>query len=453
MATKVSLESQIKGIAPNGVVVQSGTTSFVKRTLTAGSTKLSITNGDGVAGNPTLDVNQANLSIAASQITGTLPVANGGTGQTTFTDGQLLIGNTATGGLSKATLTQGSGVTITNGNGTITIAASGTGIASINADATSAQTLAVGTSGTNFAITDNGTGTHTFNLPIASGTNTGKLSNTDWTTFNNKLGAAVTSINADAAAAQTLAVGTSGTDFAIVDGGGGAHTLNLPTSSATNRGALSTTDWSTFNAKVSGPGSATDTALARYDGTTGKLIKNSGVFLDNSNNLTGVVAMQMANQGGWRPVNATSTERLNVQAFDTVVGEYVNLIVQINGGGTIFFNGGQGPDIPSAGDLVVSDAGNIWSVTGNTQIVAIKALVAQPDGMGGTVPTYVRKGTKETFLFTTALTIKHNTAGGADTAKIFLAGGVDFVTSNPCTLSLVFDGTQWMETSRSVNHA
>lgn len=49
--------------------------------------------------------------------------AYGGTGQTTYTDGQLLIGNTATGSLSKSTLTAGANVTITNGNGTITIAA------------------------------------------------------------------------------------------------------------------------------------------------------------------------------------------------------------------------------------------------------------------------------------------------------------------------------------------
>ncbi len=42
-------------------------------------------------------------------------------------DGQLMIGNTATGGSSVATLIQGDNVTITNGNGTITIAASGGG--------------------------------------------------------------------------------------------------------------------------------------------------------------------------------------------------------------------------------------------------------------------------------------------------------------------------------------
>ena len=51
-------------------------------------------------------------------VTGTLPVANGGTGNTTYTNGQLLIGNAA-GGLTKATLTAGTGVTITNGDGTV----------------------------------------------------------------------------------------------------------------------------------------------------------------------------------------------------------------------------------------------------------------------------------------------------------------------------------------------
>lgn len=37
---------------------------------------------------------------------------------------------------------------------------------------------------------------------------------------------------------------------------------------------------------VRGPISATDNAVARYDGTTGKLIKNSGVTIDDSGNLT-----------------------------------------------------------------------------------------------------------------------------------------------------------------------
>jgi hypothetical protein len=58
-------------------------------------------------------------------LAGTLAVANGGTGQTSYTNGQLLIGNTTGNTLTKTTLTAGSGVTITNGTGSITIAASG----------------------------------------------------------------------------------------------------------------------------------------------------------------------------------------------------------------------------------------------------------------------------------------------------------------------------------------
>ena len=52
----------------------------------------------------------------------TVAVNRGGTGQSTFTDGQLLIGNTTGNTLAKSTLTAGSNVTITNGPGTITIA-------------------------------------------------------------------------------------------------------------------------------------------------------------------------------------------------------------------------------------------------------------------------------------------------------------------------------------------
>jgi hypothetical protein len=66
------------------------------------------------------------------------------------------------------------------------------------------------------------------------------------TTFSTGL----TALNGLTAQIQNLAVGTSGTDFAI-SSVSDTHTFNLPTASATNRGALSTTDWSAFNAKAS----------------------------------------------------------------------------------------------------------------------------------------------------------------------------------------------------------
>jgi len=57
----------------------------------------------------------------------TVPVSKGGTGTVTYSDGQLLIGNSATNGLTPTTLTAGANIIITNGNGTITIASTGGG--------------------------------------------------------------------------------------------------------------------------------------------------------------------------------------------------------------------------------------------------------------------------------------------------------------------------------------
>jgi hypothetical protein len=102
-----------------------------------------------------------------------LGVASGGTGQSTYTNGQLLIGNTTGNTLTKATLTAGTGISITNGTGSITVAA-------------------------------------------------------------------------------------------------------------------------TNNGDVIGPASSTDNAIARFDSTTGKIIQNSGVIVDDSNNVTGVVGQTMS---------------------------------------------------------------------------------------------------------------------------------------------------------------
>lgn len=52
----------------------------------------------------------------------TIAVDQGGTGQTSYTDGQLLIGNTTGNTLAKTTLSEGEGIDITNGSGSITIA-------------------------------------------------------------------------------------------------------------------------------------------------------------------------------------------------------------------------------------------------------------------------------------------------------------------------------------------
>ncbi len=64
--------------------------------------------------------NSGNISTGTWNAS-TIGVLYGGTGQTTYTDGQLLIGNTSGNTLTKSTLTAGSGIAVTNGAGSIAI--------------------------------------------------------------------------------------------------------------------------------------------------------------------------------------------------------------------------------------------------------------------------------------------------------------------------------------------
>jgi hypothetical protein len=108
-------------------------------------------------------------TLDASDIsTGTMTVARGGTGQTSFSDGQLLIGNSTGSTLSKSTLTAGSGISITNGSGAITISATTSGAGTVtNVSATAPLSVA------------NGTTTPT--ISISSGTASGQVLRYDGT--------------------------------------------------------------------------------------------------------------------------------------------------------------------------------------------------------------------------------------------------------------------------------
>lgn len=66
----------------------------------------------------------SNSAFVKGSLATPVSVVNGGTAQTSYTNGQLLIGNTTGNTLAKATITQGGGVTVTNGTGSITLGVS-----------------------------------------------------------------------------------------------------------------------------------------------------------------------------------------------------------------------------------------------------------------------------------------------------------------------------------------
>jgi hypothetical protein len=107
------------------------------------------------------------------------------------------------------------------------------------------------------------------------------------TTFTTGLNA----LNGLTAQVQNFATGTTGTDFGI-SSASSTHTFNLPTASASNRGALSSGDWSTFNGKFNTP-SGTTSQYVRGDGSLAtfpslpliyKDVNNQTAVTGNTNN-------------------------------------------------------------------------------------------------------------------------------------------------------------------------
>jgi len=78
------------------------------------------------------------------------------------------------------------------------------------------------------------------------------ISTLDASTFRTAIGAGTSSTNGTVTSVSALTLATSGTDLSSSVATGTTTpviTLNVPTASATNRGALSSTDWTTFNNK------------------------------------------------------------------------------------------------------------------------------------------------------------------------------------------------------------
>ncbi len=259
------------------------------------------------------------VTIPASNVTGTLQVNQGGTGATTLTGYVKGAGTTALTASSTIPNTDITGL----GTASTKDAGAANGVATLDAggkvpvsELPAAVLGALSYQGTWNANTNtptltSSTGTKGYYYVVSVAGNTNLDGITDWlvgdwavyngtvwqkvdntetvTSVNGQVGAVVlTASDVGAQPAGTYVTSVSATS-PVTSSGGTTPTIAMPAANGTTNGYLTSTDWTTFSTissgGVVGPASATDNAITRFDGTTGKLVQNSTVTLDDNGNI------------------------------------------------------------------------------------------------------------------------------------------------------------------------
>ena len=152
-------------------------------------------------------------------------------------------------------------------------------------------------------VVSSGGATPAISMAAASAGTDGYLTSTDWNTFNNKqpAGSYLTSGGALGTPSSGTATNLTGLPLTtgvtgilpVANGGNGTATPAL--TAGTNVTLSGTWPNYTINASggagggdVTGPASSTDNAIARYDGTTGKLLQNSSMTISDGGEIAGI---------------------------------------------------------------------------------------------------------------------------------------------------------------------
>jgi hypothetical protein len=300
-----------------------------------------------------------------------------------------------------------------------------TGITAINGLTAQVQNLITGTSGTDFNI-NSLVDTHTFNLPIASATNTGKLSSTDWTTFNNKQNA--------------ITLTTTGTSGAATLVGG---TLNIPqyqgvlTNPITGTGTTNTLPKFT-GASAIGNSNITDSGSLITLGSNTRL--NGSLWLNTTQTNMGLA--NYVNMTGSTSVYGQMNAGI-IQSDATVNGFYYDTFAQTAAasftlGNLVYYRAYQGTF--GAGSTVTLQTGFEVNSTliGATTNYGFRGRIASGTNrwnlyMDGTAANYLNGslGIGTTSLTGYALAVGKNITGAASSSAIYQNGTVqsDVTTS------------------------
>ena len=414
--------------------------------LTLGTTGTDLTSS--VVNSTTTPVITLNVPTASATNRGALSSAD----WTTFNNKQATLSLTTTGTSGAATLV-GATLNIPNYTNVGTV--------------TSVAALTLGTTGTDLSSSvANSTSTPviTLNVPTASATNRGALSSADWTTFNNKqatisvtapvvltgatisMPAATTSVNGYLTSTDwntfnnktsnlgtvtdvvALTIGTTGIDItstAVTTTTTPVITLNIPTASASNRGALSSTDWTTFNNKQA-------TLSLTTTGTSGAatLVANTLNVPNYGSALSGYLPLT----GGTLTGGLIGTTAIfsGLITEGTTVGTRVRLGTGTPPSGEtgmgLWATGGNLLTLKGFGDLTIDAAGSLIALSTS----------GGPISMGGAL-----SGTSATFSSINAtLNLTTNGAAGAVWGQYTTNGGTSIVGGDNAGGSLS-GGNSW----------
>lgn len=252
-------------------------------------------------------------------------------------------------------------------------------------------------------------------------------------------GSGITSLNSQTGSTQTFATGTSGSDFGI-NSSSNTHTFNLPTASASNRGALSSSDWTTFNNKaglgLNNTFTGTNTFSNDIGGSKWTIYNATGrIVLDNntiSSNGSGDFTAVSFSGAGTGLTGIASSLSIGGNAATVTNGLYNTLA-----DGKIYL--GNGSNVATAvtpsGDVTMTNAGV-------TSIGAVKVLNSM---LAGSITASKLVGTD----IATVGTITSGTWNGTAVANAYIATALTGKTYNGLNITTT-TGTLTMTGSKSL---